>query len=194
MAESPAQKTSTDSLFEAPLRIRIYGEPVLRQTAVPISEITDEDRQLADDMLATMYTRSNGIGLAATQVGILKRLIVIDVNRHDLDSNPLVLINPEIQEKSGDTTMEEGCLSLPDITGEVTRPENVTVTALDLDGEPLRIQATDILSRAIQHEVDHLNGILFIDSIHPLQCKSLQRRLRRLQRESRQFKSENGLN
>ena len=194
MAESPAQKTSTDSLFEAPLRIRIYGEPVLRQTAVPISEITDEDRQLADDMLATMYTRSNGIGLAATQVGILKRLIVIDVNRHDLDSNPLVLINPEIQEKSGDTTMEEGCLSLPDITGEVTRPENVTVTALDLDGEPLRIQATDILSRAIQHEVDHLNGILFIDLIHPLQCKSLQRRLRKLQRESRQFKSENGLN
>ncbi|MAT77037.1 peptide deformylase [Candidatus Poribacteria bacterium] len=194
MAESPAQKTSTDSLFEAPLRIRIYGEPVLRQTAVPISEITDEDRQLADDMLATMYTRSNGIGLAATQVGILKRLIVIDVNRHDLDSNPLVLINPEIQEKSGDTAMEEGCLSLPDITGEVTRPENVTVTALDLDGEPLRIQATDILSRAIQHEVDHLNGILFIDLIHPLQCKSLQRRLRRLQRESRQFKSENGLN
>ena len=194
MAESPAQKTSTDSLFEAPLRIRIYGEPVLRQTAVPISEITDEDRQLADDMLATMYTRSNGIGLAATQVGILKRLIVIDVNRHDLDSNPLVLINPEIQEKSGDTAMAEGCLSLPDITGEVTRPENVTVTALDLDGEPLRIQATDILSRAIQHEVDHLNGILFIDLIHPLQCKSLQRRLRRLQRESRQFKSENGLN
>ena len=194
MAENPAQKTSTDSLFEAPLRIRIYGEPVLRQTAVPISEITDEDRQLADDMLATMYTRSNGIGLAATQVGILKRLIVIDVNRHDLDSNPLVLINPEIQEKSGDTAMEEGCLSLPDITGEVTRPENVTVTALDLDGEPLRIQATDILSRAIQHEVDHLNGILFIDLIHPLQCKSLQRRLRRLQRESRQFKSENGLN
>ena len=194
MAESPAQKTSTDSLFEAPLRIRIYGEPVLRQTAVPISEITDEDRQLADDMLATMYTRSNGIGLAATQVGILKRLIVIDVNRHDLDSNPLVLINPEIQEKSGDTAMEEGCLSLPDITGEVTRPENVTVTALDLDGEPLCIQATDILSRAIQHEVDHLNGILFIDLIHPLQCKSLQRRLRRLQRESRQFKSENGLN
>ena len=194
MAENPAQKTSTDSLFEAPLRIRIYGEPVLRQTAVPISEITDEDRQLADDMLATMYTRSNGIGLAATQVGILKRLIVIDVNRHDLDSNPLVLINPEIQEKSGDTAMEEGCLSLPDITGEVTRPENVTVTALDLDGEPLRIQATDILSRAIQHEVDHLNGILFIDLIHPLQCKSLQRRLRRLQRESHQFKSENGLN
>ena len=194
MAESPAQKTSTDSLFEAPLRIRIYGEPVLRQTAVPISEITDEDRQLADDMLATMYTRSNGIGLAATQVGILKRLIVIDVNRQDLDSKPLVLINPEIQERPGNSTMEEGCLSLPDITGEVTRPENVTVTALDLDGEPLRIQATDILSRAIQHEVDHLNGILFIDLIHPLQCKSLQRRLRRLQRESRQFKSENGLN
>ena len=176
------------------MRIRIYGEPVLRQTAVPISEITDEDRQLADDMLATMYTRSNGIGLAATQVGILKRLIVIDVNRQDLDSNPLVLINPEIQERSGDATMEEGCLSLPDITGEVTRAENVTVTALDLDGEPLRIQATDMLSRAIQHEVDHLNGILFIDLIHPLQCKSLQRRLRRLKRDSRQFKSENGLN
>ena len=194
MAESPTQKTSTDSLFEAPLRIRIYGEPVLRQTAVPISEITDEDRQLADDMLATMYTRSNGIGLAATQVGILKRLIVIDVNRQDLDSNPLVLINPEIQERAGETTMEEGCLSLPDITGEVTRAENVTVTALDLDGEPLRIQATDMLSRAIQHEVDHLNGILFIDLIHPLQCKSLQRRLRRLKRDSRQFKSENGLN
>jgi len=192
MAENPVQNPSTDSLFEAPLRIRIYGEPVLRQTAVPISEVTDEDQQLADDMLATMYTRPNGIGLAATQVGILKRLIVVDVNRQDLDSKPLVLINPEIQDGSGDTTMEEGCLSLPDITGEVTRSESVTVTALDLDGEPLRIQATDMLSRAIQHEVDHLNGILFIDLVHPLPRKSLQRKLRRLQRQSRQFKSENG--
>jgi len=192
MAENPAQNPSTDSLFESPLRIRIYGEPVLRQTAVPISEVTDEDRQLAGDMLATMYTRSNGIGLAATQVGILKRLIVIDVNRQDLDSKPLVLINPEIQDGSGDTTMEERCLSLPDITGEVTRPESVTVTALDLDGEPLRIQATAMLSRVIQHEVDHLNGILFIDLVHPLSRKSLQRKLRRLQRQSRQFKSENG--
>jgi len=191
MAENPVQNPSTDSLFEAPLRIRIYGEPVLRQTAVPISEVTDEDQQLADDMLATMYTRPNGIGLAATQVGILKRLIVVDVNRQDLDSKPLVLINPEIQDGSGDTTMEEGCLSLPDITGEVTRPESVTVTALDLDGEPLRIQATDMLSRVIQHEVDHLNGILFIDLVHPLSRKSLQRKLRRLQRQSRQFKSEN---
>ena len=192
MAENPAQNPSTDSLFESPLRIRIYGEPVLHQTAVPISEVTDEDRQLAGDMLATMYTRSNGIGLAATQVGILKRLIVIDVNRQDLDSKPLVLINPEIQDGSGDTTMEERCLSLPDITGEVTRPESVTVKALDLDGELLRIQATDMLSRVIQHEVDHLNGILFIDLVHPLSRKSLQRKLRRLQRQSRQFKSENG--
>lgn len=179
--------TSAD--YSNPLRIRLYGDPVLHQIADPIASVTDEVRKLAKDMLATMYACSNGIGLAATQVGILKRLVVIDINREDLDCTPLVLINPEIESTSGSMVMEEGCLSLPEITGEVNRAENVIVSALDLDGNPITLKADDMLARAILHEIDHLNGILFIDLISSFRRKVLQRKLRKIRRISRQFQN-----
>ncbi len=166
---------------EAPLCIRLYSDPVLREKALPVQEITDVERKLAEDMLSTMHASPIGVGLAAPQVGILKRLIVIDLNREEPEGPPLVLFNPEIQSLAGETIEEEGCLSFPGITADVKRAAKAVVTAQGIDGEPIRIEGEDLLARALQHEIDHLNGILFIDYVSGLKRQLLRGKLRKLQ-------------
>ncbi len=148
--------------------IHLLPDDVLRQRAAEIAAIDDTVRALADDMLATMYAAA-GIGLAAPQIGVLQRIIVLDVSRDGEAPAPLVMINPEITWSSQETSVyDEGCLSIPEYYEEVTRPAEVKVRFLDREGAEQEIHATDILATCVQHEIDHLNGILFIDYISKL--------------------------
>jgi peptide deformylase len=144
------------------LDIRVLGDPILRQTTEPVREITDELRTLVADMFETMH-HARGIGLAAPQVGRTERLAVIEI-----EGEPLVVINPEILETAGKAKAEEGCLSIPDIYADVERPKDVVVRAMDLEGKTYEIQATDLLARCLQHEIDHLHGKLFLDYLSVL--------------------------
>ena len=166
---------------EGPFRIRVYSDPVLREKALPVQAITAVERKLAEDMLTTMYVSPIGVGLAAPQVGISKRLIVIDLDRDDPEGAPLVLFNPEIHSLEGETIEEEGCLSFPGITADVKRAAKTVVTAQGIGGEPIRIEGEDLLARALQHEIDHLDGILFIDHLSGLKRQLLRGKLRKLQ-------------
>ncbi|MGE5607506.1 MAG: peptide deformylase [Bacteroidota bacterium] len=139
------------------LKIYTGEDPVLRQKARKISKISKKLRVLAKDMLETMY-HANGVGLAAPQVGISERMVVIDVG-----TGPIVLINPEIIKQEGEKRDVEGCLSLPGRNEYITRAERVCVTAFDLNGKEIKLTGEDLLARAFQHEIDHLDGILFID-------------------------------
>jgi peptide deformylase len=141
------------------LDIYVLGAPILREETKRVEEVTDELRELIDDMFETMYA-ARGIGLAAPQVGRTERITVVDV-----DGNPIVLVNPEIVLSEGKTREEEGCLSIPDIYGDVDRAKRVVVRALDRDGKPFEIDAEDLLARCMQHEIDHLHGRLFIDHL-----------------------------
>ena len=141
------------------LDIYVLGAPILREETKTVEEVTDELRELIDDMFETMYA-ARGIGLAAPQVGRTERITVVDV-----DGNPIVLVNPEIVLSEGKTREEEGCLSIPDIYGDVDRAKRVVVRALDRDGKPFEIDAEDLLARCMQHEIDHLHGRLFIDHL-----------------------------
>ena len=153
------------------LDIRVLGDPILRQETKPVAEITDDLRRLIDDMFATMH-RARGIGLAAPQVGRSERVAVVDVEG---GQQPLVLVNPEIVSTSPDTDKsEEGCLSIPDVYGDVVRPARVTVRALDRDGQPFEIEADGLLARCMQHEIDHLHGKLFIDYLSILKKRGAQ--------------------
>ena len=167
-----------------PLRIRLYGDPVLRQKALPIPKITDVEQKLAEDMLATMYAAPNGVGLAAPQVGVLKRLIVIDLNRDDVSSKPLVLINPETQRLDGESIEDEGCLSIPNITAEVKRANEAVVSALNLNEETVSVKTEGLLARVLQHEIDHLDGVLFIDRVKGLKRQVLRKKLRKLKNDT----------
>jgi peptide deformylase len=143
--------------------LHLLGSPVLRQRAAPVARVDDEVRQLVDDLFDTMRA-AKGVGLAANQVGMARRVAVVDTGEQD--PPPLVLINPTIVERSDDSeTAEEGCLSIPEIYGEVERPLRVTVEALDRDGRPYRIDVMGYKARAIQHEIDHLDGVLFLDHL-----------------------------
>ena len=164
-------------------RIRMYGDPILHERALSIKAITEEDHQIAKKMLATMYSNPIGIGLAATQVGILRRLIVIDIDRDDPDNAPIVLINPEILEQEGESIIEEGCLSIPELKAEVKRPEKIMVSARTLDDEEIIIEDESLLARVLQHEIDHLNGILFIDHLSRKKQKRLKAKLRQIRQE-----------
>jgi peptide deformylase len=144
--------------------ILVYPDPFLARKAVPVAAVDDRIRALIRDMFETMYS-AEGIGLAATQVGVGKRVIVLDVSPVDETIPPLAVVNPEIVSRSGSVTGVEGCLSVPGVQGEVIRAETVLVRGLDERGNPHRIQAAGILSRALQHEIDHLDGILFIERI-----------------------------
>jgi peptide deformylase len=145
------------------LDIRVLGDPILRQSTTPVGEITDEVRALIADMFETMY-HARGIGLAAPQVGRTERLAVID-----LGDDPFVIINPEVVSSSSARAKgEEGCLSVPDIYAEVERPKAVTVRALDVTGKEFQRDATDLLARCLQHEIDHLDGKLFLDYLSML--------------------------
>lgn len=140
--------------------IREMGDPVLNKTCKEVKEVTDRVRELIDDMFDTMY-EAEGVGLAAPQVGILKRIVVVDVTGED----PIVLINPVILETSGEQTGNEGCLSVPGKTGVVTRPNYVKVKAYDENMEPFEIEGTELLARAFCHEIDHLDGHLYVEKV-----------------------------
>lgn len=158
--------------------IRILGDPVLRQQAEPVAAVDDEVRQLIDEMLATMYD-ADGVGLAAPQIGLARRIIVVDV--HEGDVPAFGLINPVIVERSDDAERgEEGCLSIPGLKEIVERSARVVVEGLDRDGNPRRIEATGLLARALQHEVDHLDGILFLDRVSPLKRQMLLKRWQKI--------------
>jgi peptide deformylase len=146
----------------------ILPDPLLRQVSKPIERVDAETKRLAQDMLDTMYD-APGIGLAAVQIGVGRRMLVIDVSREDEEKTPLVFINPEILSSSEDRSVyEEGCLSIPDYYAEVERPAQVTVKYVDREGKDQTIDAEGLLATCLQHEVDHLNGILFIDHISRL--------------------------
>ena len=161
------------------LGIEILGSRVLREKAAPVEAVTDDVRRLVRDMIDTMYD-AEGIGLAAPQVGISKRILVVDVADEDENRQVHALINPVIVEFGRKTEKaSEGCLSIPGIEEMVTRPARVTVEALDPDGEPVRIEAEGLLARALQHEVDHLDGMLFIDRLSSLKRGILLRKWRK---------------
>lgn len=144
-----------------------YPDPVLKKKAEPIAAITPEIRQLAEDMLETMYA-SEGIGLAAPQVGESIRLIVVDVTGPEKREEPMVIVNPEIVCSAGEVVSDEGCLSVKDMRSEVTRADTCTVRGLDLDGNQIEMEAVGMTSICLQHEIDHLEGVLFIDRISRL--------------------------
>lgn len=151
--------------------IRILGDPVLRQKAEPLDAVTDEVRALVKDMFETMYD-ADGVGLAAPQIGISQRIIVVDP--HEEDVQPFALINPQIVSYQRDRDRgEEGCLSIPGLKDVVERPAGVVVEGLDVDGNPVRVEAGGLLARVLQHEVDHVDGIMFIDRVSPLKRKML---------------------
>lgn len=145
------------------LDIRVLGDPILRQATTPVQEITADIRQLVADMFETMH-HARGIGLAAPQVGRTERLAVVEI-----DGDPLVVINPEILERSAaKAKAEEGCLSIPDVYADVERPRDVVVRAIDLAGSSYELPATELLARCLQHEIDHLDGKLFLDYLSVL--------------------------
>ena len=170
----------------APLQLRYYGDPVLRKRAGPVAEITEAEHQLAEQMLETLYATGNGIGLAATQVGVLKRLIIVDIGEDDDETyEPLALFNPEILSAEGEVVADEGCLSIPDVTAEVKRPDRIVVEGIDVLRGSVSIEAEGLLARVLQHEVDHLNGVLFIDRISGLKRQLLKDELLRIQQAER---------
>ncbi len=181
------------------LQILEYGDPILRAKGKPIENIDDRIRELAANMIETMHA-ANGVGLAAQQIGEALQLTVLDVSLVEdrpsslkLDGNdvdpkaamPLVLINPEIELRGANEVGVEGCLSFPEITGDIERAKSVIVRAQTLEGGTIEIEASGFLARAIQHEGDHLNGILFIDRMNSATKAALSSRLKRLQKETR---------
>ncbi|ENH1036244.1 peptide deformylase [Salmonella enterica] len=151
----------------------------LRKVAKPVEEVNAEIQRIVDDMFETMYAEE-GIGLAATQVDIHQRIIVIDVSENR--DERLVLINPELLEKSGETGIEEGCLSIPEQSALVPRAEKVKIRALDRDGNPFELEADGLLAICIQHEMDHLVGKLFIDYLSPLKQQRIRQKVEKLDR------------
>ncbi|WP_300493417.1 peptide deformylase [uncultured Methylophaga sp.] len=164
----------------AQLNILHFPDPRLRLKAKPIEKVTDEIRQLANDMLETMYD-APGIGLAATQVNQQKRLIVIDVSEDK--TSPLFLINPELIETEGEREFEEGCLSVPEAYETVIRADTIRVRALNLQGETFEMDADGILATCIQHEIDHLEGKLFVDYLSNLKRQRIKKRLEKHQKQ-----------
>ena len=163
----------------ARLNILHFPDPRLRKRAVPVDTVDDEIRGLVDAMLETMYA-APGIGLAANQVNVQKRIIVIDISEQK--DQPLVLINPTILERQGEEEMEEGCLSVPGFQELVRRAERVRVSALDRNGEPFELDASGLLAVCIQHEIDHLDGKLFVDYLSPLKRNWIRKKLEKQER------------
>lgn len=153
-----------------------YPDPRLKQRALPVKVVDDEVRQLVDDMAETMYA-APGVGLAANQVGVLLRVFVIDTSSEEEPSELRVFINPEIIDTSGTLVWEEGCLSFPGVTEEIRRAEHVRVRALDRDGKPFELDAEGLLAVAIQHENDHLNGVVMLDKLSAVKRRLLGRKL-----------------
>jgi peptide deformylase len=155
------------------LPLHLLGSPALRQRSAELAAVDDDVRRLIDDMFETMEA-ARGVGLAANQVGVARRVAVIDA-----DGTRFAMVNPVIVEAEGRATVEEGCLSIPEVFGDVTRPERVVLEALDRDGQPFRLAAEGLAARAIQHELDHLDGILFLDHLGLMKRKVLLARWKR---------------
>ena len=158
-----------------------FPDPILQQATEPVTVFDAELRKLVDDMFASMYD-AQGVGLAAPQIGIGKRLTVIDVSFQKDPKQKLVLINPEVVERKGKQVEEEGCLSLPEIRDRVVRAAEVKVRAQDAEGNPIEVEGKELLSRALQHEIDHLDGILFIFRLSRLKRDLQLRKIRKLQK------------
>ncbi len=165
----------------ANLTILHFPDERLRTVAKPVEQVDDELRSLIDDMFETMYD-APGIGLAATQVNFHKRLVVIDVSEEK--DKPLVLINPEILEKAGEEEMDEGCLSVPGIYEKVQRADRIKVRALDRNGETFELEADGLLAVCIQHEIDHLDGKLFVDYLSNLKRQRIRKKLEKQLRQT----------
>lgn len=159
-----------------------YPDPRLREVAKPVAEVTPEIQALVDDMAETMYA-APGCGLAATQIGVPHRIFVVDCAEEDEPSDLKVFINPEIIEKDGQVVWTEGCLSFPGVREEIKRAERVKVRALGRDGKPFELEADGLLAVAIQHETDHLNGVLMIDKLNALKKKIMGRKLAQARKE-----------
>ena len=163
------------------LNVLHFPDPRLRTRAVPVEDVDDTVRLLVDDMFETMYG-APGIGLAATQVNIHRRVIVIDIS--ETKDQPLCLINPEITARDGIEEMEEGCLSVPGVFEKINRADRITVSALDRDGATFTLDADGLLAVCIQHEMDHLEGKLFIDYLSELKRTRIRKRLHKLERQT----------
>lgn len=166
-------------VYMSVLQVLTLPDDRLRTVAKPVKEVTPEIQKFVDDMIETMYDEE-GIGLAATQVDFHQRIVVIDVS--DTRDEPMVLINPEIIEKRGEDGIEEGCLSVPGARALVPRAAEVTVKALDRDGKEYTFEADDLLAICVQHELDHLEGKLFVDYLSPLKRKRIQDKLAKIKR------------
>tara|TARA_B100000886_G_scaffold259078_1_gene183976 strand:- start:3858 stop:4382 length:525 start_codon:yes stop_codon:yes gene_type:complete len=164
-------------------QILIIPDPLLRKVSEPVSSVNTEIKNLMDDMLETMYA-APGIGLAAVQIGVLKRIIVIDLSKDGEKKNPLFIVNPEITFKSNELiSYEEGCLSIPNQFAEVKRPSSCKVNFLDYNGKKKKINANGLLATCIQHEVDHLDGILFIDHLSKLKKDLIIKKTKKQKKE-----------
>ncbi|MEM9594759.1 MAG: peptide deformylase [Acidobacteriota bacterium] len=164
------------------LPIRIFPDPVLRVECPPVETFDDELRRLVDDMVETMYD-APGVGLAAPQVGVEKRLALVDVSVGREEGKLLVLVNPRIVHQEGSEVDFEGCLSIPRLSEKVKRPQAVKITAQNLDGEPFELETEGFEARAICHELDHLDGVLFIDHLRGLRRDKVRRQLRRMAKD-----------
>jgi len=163
--KKPLITVKKEAVKNPPLKIYMLGQETLRTPAIRIVKVDDSIRQLAKNMLVTMYS-AKGIGLAAPQVGVQKRILVIDLNFEDPDATPNVFINPEIISSSASLdTYEEGCLSIPGVYLNVLRPSSIKLSYRDEMGRPKKMNAEGLMARCIQHEIDHLNGVLFVDKV-----------------------------
>ncbi|HLT31601.1 MAG TPA: peptide deformylase [Myxococcaceae bacterium] len=163
--------------------ILIWPHPILKQQAQPVQAVDAGVRTLIRDMFETMYD-ARGVGLAAPQVGVLQRVIVLDTRARQPESKPLAMINPEIVERTGDTTYTEGCLSIPGEAEDVRRAETVVVQYLDEEGQPQRLHCEGLLAIAVQHEIDHLDGTVFVDHLSSLKRQFIRKRMLRRKEET----------
>lgn len=163
------------------LKIHYYGDPLLRRKAQEVKNFDRELKRLVEDMFETMEN-NEGVGLAAPQVGVSQRVLVIDLKR--ISGERLVMINPKLQLSGSKESLSEGCLSIPGISGEVVRPVHVRVEGFDADGKKVELEAEGMLARVLQHEVDHLDGIFFVDRMNPVRRALINRKLKRLEKDN----------
>ena len=167
-------------------RIRLYGDPVLRKQARPVESVDDETRDVVSSMIATV-NEAGGLGLAAPQIGISERVIVVVEINGEGHRTPHAIVNPEIVSACGEDSSEEGCLSIPEVYAKVKRPQSVVVSGLDPEGNAITVEASGLMARAFAHEIDHLDGILFIDRIGMVRRNLLKRKLNEIKKKAREM-------